>query len=78
MNSMKNIRFYQMNPKKEKLIKHVGFSGHVNPPAMVDMIQFDEFGILEGMLVAINANDKTKYNIQHNVIPVASANRRVK
>jgi predicted aldo/keto reductase-like oxidoreductase len=62
-----------MNPKNEKLIKHIGFSGHNNPPAMIDMIQRDEFGILEGMLVAINANDKTKYNMQHNVIPVAAA-----
>ena len=62
-----------MNPKNEKLIRHIGFSGHANPPAMVDMIQRDEFGILEGMLIAINANDKTKYNMQHNVIPVAEA-----
>jgi len=62
-----------MNPKNEKLIRHIGFSGHANPPAMVDMIQRDEYGILEGMLIAINANDKTKYNMQHNVIPVAEA-----
>jgi hypothetical protein len=62
-----------MNPKNEKLIRHIGFSGHANPPAMIDMIQRDEYGILEGMLVAINANDKTKYNMQHNVIPVAEA-----
>lgn len=62
-----------MNPKKEKLIKHIGFSGHANPPAMMDMIQRDEYGILDGMLVAINANDKTKMNMQHNVIPVAEA-----
>jgi hypothetical protein len=62
-----------MNPGNEKLIRHIGFSGHANPPAMVDMIQRDEYGILEGMLVAINANDKTKYNMQYNVIPVASA-----
>lgn len=62
-----------MNPKNEKLIRHIGFSGHANPPAMVDMIQRDEYGILEGMLVAINANDKTKYSMQHNVIPVAEA-----
>ncbi len=62
-----------MNPKNEKLIKHIGFSGHANPPAMIDMIQRDEYGLLDGMLVAINANDKTKYNMQHNVIPVASA-----
>lgn len=62
-----------MNPKNETLIKHIGFSGHASPPVMVEMIQRDEFGILEGMLVAINANDKQKYNMQHNVIPVASA-----
>lgn len=62
-----------MNPKNEKLICHIGFSGHANPPAMMDLIQRDEYGILEGMLVAINVNDKTKYNMQHNVIPVAAA-----
>ena len=62
-----------MNPKEEKLIKHIGFSGHANPPAMMDMIQRDEYGILEGMLVSINANDKTKMNMQHNVIPIAEA-----
>ncbi len=62
-----------MNPKKEKLIRHIGFSGHANPPAMMDMIQRDEYNILDGMLIAINANDKTKMNFQHNVIPVAEA-----
>jgi hypothetical protein len=62
-----------MNPKKEKLIRHIGFSGHANPPAMIDMIQRDEYGILDGMLIAINANDKTKMNMQNNVIPVAEA-----
>lgn len=62
-----------MNPKNEKLVRHIGFSGHSSPPVMVDLIQRDEYGILEGMLVAINANDMTKYNMQHNVIPVASA-----
>ncbi|MCF6333101.1 MAG: aldo/keto reductase [Draconibacterium sp.] len=62
-----------MNPKNEKLIRHIGFSGHANPPAMMDMIQRDEYGILDGMLIAINANDKTKMNMQHNAIPVAEA-----
>ncbi|NQU88205.1 MAG: aldo/keto reductase [Mariniphaga sp.] len=62
-----------MNPNNEKLIKHIGFSGHQDPPVMMEMIQRDEYGILEGMLVAINANDKTKYSMQHNVIPVAAA-----
>ncbi|NOY95922.1 MAG: hypothetical protein GXO81_06020 [Chlorobi bacterium] len=62
-----------MNPDNEKLVKHIGFSGHANPPVMIDMIQRDEFGILEGMLIAINANDKQNFNMQYNVIPVAAA-----
>jgi aryl-alcohol dehydrogenase-like predicted oxidoreductase len=62
-----------MNPKHEKLIRHIGFSGHNNPPAMIDIIQRDEWGILEGMLIAINANDRLMFNMQHNVIPVAEA-----
>jgi aryl-alcohol dehydrogenase-like predicted oxidoreductase len=62
-----------VNPKNEKLIRHIGFSGHNNPPAMIDMIQRDEWGLLEGMLIAINANDRLMFNMQHNVIPVAEA-----
>jgi len=62
-----------MNPKNEKLIRHIGFSGHANPPAMMDMVQRDKYGILDGMLIAINANDKTKMNMQNNVIPIAEA-----
>lgn len=61
------------NPKKEKLIRHLGFSGHNSPPAMIDMIQRDEFGINEAMLVAINSNDKLYFNMQNNVLPVARA-----
>jgi len=62
-----------MNPKNEKLVRHIGFSGHSSPPVMIDLIQRDEYGILEALLVAINSNDKTKYSMQNNVIPVATA-----
>ncbi|MFC2129655.1 hypothetical protein ACFLQX_02620 [Bacteroidota bacterium] len=60
-----------MNPKNEKLLKHIGFSGHRSAPAMIDMIQRDEYGILDGMLIAINPNDRLHLNMQYNVIPVA-------
>jgi predicted aldo/keto reductase-like oxidoreductase len=60
-----------LNPKKEKLVRHIGFSGHLNSPAMIEMIQRDDYGILDGMLVAINPNDKLYLNHQYNVIPVA-------
>lgn len=62
-----------MNPKNEKLLRHIGFSGHRNSPAMINMIQRDTYDILDGMLIAINANDKLYLNHQHNVIPVAQA-----
>ena len=62
-----------LNPENEKLIKHIGLSGHINSPAMMDMIRRDNYEILDAMLVAINANDKRYLNHQHNVIPVAQA-----
>jgi aryl-alcohol dehydrogenase-like predicted oxidoreductase len=62
-----------LNPGEEKLIKHIGFSGHYSPPVMMEIIQRDENNLLEGMLVSVNPNDKLNFNMQHNVIPVASA-----
>lgn len=62
-----------LNPKQEKLIRHIGFSGHASPDVMMEMIQRDSRGVLEGMLVAINANDRLNFNMQYNVIPVAAA-----
>ncbi|MGA8153765.1 MAG: aldo/keto reductase [Terriglobales bacterium] len=65
--------FTGLNPKEEKFIRHIGFSGHHSPPAMMEMIQRDERNVLDGMLVAINANDRLNFNMQYNVIPVAAA-----
>ena len=62
-----------LNPDNEILLKHIGFSGHNYAPAMIDMIQRDEFGILDGMLIAVNPNDRLHLNMQYNVIPVAQA-----
>ncbi len=62
-----------LNPKNEKLIRHIGFSGHYDAGVMMEMIQRDTENILDGMLVAINANDKLCFNMQYNVIQVAAA-----
>lgn len=62
-----------LNPKNEKLVRHIGFSGHYSAPVMMDMIRRDEYGILDAMLVAINPNDRLHLNMQYNVIPVAQA-----
>lgn len=62
-----------LNPKNEKLIHHIGFSGHKDAAVMMEMIQRDTENLLDGMLIAINANDKQFFNMQYNVIPVAAA-----
>ena len=61
-----------LNPKEEKLVRHIGFSGHHSPAVMMEMVQRDQRNILDGMLVAINANDRLNFNMQYNVIPVAA------
>ncbi len=61
------------NPDEERLIRHIGFSGHFSAPVMMEMIQRDKDDILDAMLVAVNANDLLNLNMQHNVIPVARA-----
>lgn len=62
-----------LNPKNEKLIRHIGFSGHFDPSVNMYMIQRDNTDLLDAMLVAINSNDKLMFNMQHNVIPLAKA-----
>ncbi|MFC2123666.1 aldo/keto reductase [Bacteroidota bacterium] len=62
-----------LNPEEEKLVKHIGFSGHYSAPVMMEMIQRDKTDVLEAMLIAINSNDRLCFNMQHNAIPVATA-----
>ena len=40
---------------------------------MMEMIHRDTHDVLDGMLVAINANDRNYFNMQYNNIPVAQA-----
>ncbi|MDP3003518.1 MAG: aldo/keto reductase [Bacteroidales bacterium] len=61
-----------LNPQNEKLIRHIGFSGHFDPSVNMYMIQRDRSNLLDAMLVAINANDKLMFNMQYNVIPLAA------
>jgi len=62
-----------LNSHNEKLIRHIGFSGHFDPSVNMYMIQRDHSNLLDAMLVAINANDKLMFNMQYNVIPLAAA-----
>jgi hypothetical protein len=62
-----------LNPKNEKLIRKIGITGHISSPVMMECLQRDEQGVIDAMLIAINANDRRYLNHQHNVIPVAKA-----
>ncbi len=61
------------NPKEEKLLRHIGISGHHSSPLLIDCIQRDDKEIIDTLLVATNANDRQYQNHQHNVLPVAAA-----
>ncbi|MGB8492623.1 MAG: aldo/keto reductase [Bacteroidales bacterium] len=62
-----------LNPGQEKLIRHIGFSGHFDPSVNMYMIRRDRTNVLDAMLVAVSANDKLMFNMQYNVIPLATA-----
>jgi aryl-alcohol dehydrogenase-like predicted oxidoreductase len=62
-----------LNPQGEKLIRHIGITGHISSPVMMECVQRDEQRVIDTMLIAINANDRLYFNHQYNAIPVAAA-----
>ena len=63
-----------LNPKEEKLIRHIGITGHFSSPVLMECVQRDTGdNIIDTLLVAMNANDRRYFNHQYNVIPVAAA-----
>jgi aryl-alcohol dehydrogenase-like predicted oxidoreductase len=62
-----------LNPREERLIRHIGITGHISSPVMIECLQRDEQNLIDTMLVAINANDRLYLNHQYNAIPVAAA-----
>jgi hypothetical protein len=62
-----------LNPKEEKLIRHIGITGHIASPVMIECLQRDEENLIDTMLIALNANDRLYLSHQYNAIPVAAA-----
>jgi aryl-alcohol dehydrogenase-like predicted oxidoreductase len=62
-----------LNPKGEKLIRHIGITGHFSSPVMMECLQRDDQGVIDTMLIAINANDRRYLSHQNNAMPVAKA-----
>jgi len=61
------------NPKKEKLVKHIGITGHWNTAAHMYAIQRDTRRVLDTLLVSINASDNQYMAHRHNAIAAAVA-----
>ncbi|MDD9947434.1 MAG: aldo/keto reductase [Myxococcales bacterium] len=61
------------NPKREKLVRHIGITGHWNTAAHIEAIQRDERRVLDTLLVTINPSDGRYLAHRHNAIAVAQA-----
>jgi aryl-alcohol dehydrogenase-like predicted oxidoreductase len=61
------------NPKKEKLIRHIGITGHWNTAAHIYAIQRDSRRLLDTLLDTINPSDRKYLAHRHNAVAVAAA-----
>lgn len=61
------------NPKKEKLIRHIGITGHWNSAALMYAIQRDTKRVLDTLLVTINPGDCWFMPHRYNAIAAAKA-----
>jgi aryl-alcohol dehydrogenase-like predicted oxidoreductase len=62
-----------LNPKEEKLIRHIGITGHFSSPVLMECLQRDTHNVIDTLLVAVNANDRQYFSHQFNVLPVSAA-----
>lgn len=60
-----------LNPKNEKLVRHIGITGHWNTAAHIYAIQRDEQRVIDTLLVTINPSDGQYLGHRYNAIPVA-------
>lgn len=62
-----------LNPKKERLVRHIGISGHWNTAVHMFAIRQDSRRIIDTLLVTVNPSDGKYMGHQHNAIEVAQA-----
>lgn len=61
------------NPRSEKLIRHIGITGHWNTAAHIYAIQRDSRRVLDTLLVTVNPSDGKFMSHRYNAIAVAAA-----
>ncbi len=61
------------NPNHEKLLRHIGITGHWNTAAHIYAIQRDDRRVIDTLLVTMNPSDGKYLAHRHNAIAVAAA-----
>ncbi len=62
-----------LNPQSRRYLRHIGITGHEDSTVLMNALQRDEAGIIDTLLVALNANDRRYLPHQNNVLPLAVA-----
>jgi aryl-alcohol dehydrogenase-like predicted oxidoreductase len=62
-----------LNPRKEKLIRHIGITGHWNTAVHMYAIRLDRRRIIDTMLVTVNPSDAKYMGHRYNAIEAARA-----
>jgi len=62
-----------LNPGRQRLVRHLGITGHESSPVLMAALQRDKLDVLDTLLVPMNPNDRHYCAHQFNVLPVARA-----
>ncbi|MGO8756706.1 MAG: aldo/keto reductase [Terracidiphilus sp.] len=60
-----------LNPESRQYVRHIGITGHLSSPVLMEMLRRDTTNNLDTLLVALNANDKLYTSHEYNVLQLA-------
>lgn len=60
-----------LNAENKQYVRHVGVTGHMSSPVLMEMLRRDTGNNLDTLLVALNANDKLYTSHEYNVLQLA-------
>jgi aryl-alcohol dehydrogenase-like predicted oxidoreductase len=63
--------FTGLNPEHKQYVRHIGATGHLSSPVLMEMLRRDTGNNLDTLLVALNSNDKLYTSHEYNVLQLA-------
>lgn len=60
-----------LNPDHKHYVRHIGVTGHLSSPVLMEILRRDTGNNLDTLLVALNANDKLYTSHEYNVLQLA-------